>query len=68
MSYDIFRAFRKVRLSIQASKQRDEARKLLFYTMYACGAPMIIIILTVVVEYQPPGRVVINQLIDPKIN
>ena len=33
--------------------QQDEIRKLLFYTMYACGAPMLIIILSVVVEYQP---------------
>ena len=53
LSYDIYRAFRKVRLTSVASKERDDIRKLLFYTMYASGAPMIIIILSVVVEYQP---------------
>ena len=53
LCYDIFRAFRKIRLTSVASKERDDIRKLLFYTMYASGAPMIIIILSVVVEYQP---------------
>ncbi len=47
------RAFRKVRLTSVASKERDDIRRLLFYTMYASGAPMIILILSVVVEYQP---------------
>ena len=54
LSYDIYRAFcKEVRLISVANKERDDIRKLLFYTMYASGAPMIIIILSVVVEYQP---------------
>merc|ERR1711997_225706 len=54
LSYDIYRAFcKEVRLISVANKERDDIRKLLFYIMYASGAPMIIIILSVVVEYQP---------------
>ena len=51
LSFDIYKAFCKIKLTKHGGK--DEIRKLLFYTMYACGAPMLIIILSVVVEYQP---------------
>ena len=44
---------KKKKLTKKQNGGQDEIRKLLFYTMYACGAPMLIIILSVVVEYQP---------------
>ena len=45
LSFDIYKAFSKVKLLKQGARA-DEIRKLLFYTMYACGAPMLIIILS----------------------
>lgn len=54
LSFDIYKAFGgEIRLTSVTRKERDDTRKLLFYTMYASGVPMIIIILSVVVEYQP---------------
>lgn len=56
LSFDIYKTFCKVKKFTKNTKiggKQDEIRKLLFYTMYACGAPMLIIILSVVVEYQP---------------
>ncbi len=56
LSYDIYRAFRKIRLTLQASKTKDENRKLAIYTMYACGGPMVITIVSVAL-----GNYLINE-------
>ena len=45
LSFDIYKTFSKVKLSKQGARA-DEIRKLLVYTTYACGAPMLIIILS----------------------